>query len=254
MIESIMINYSSFLPCYLLAAGAHTGSLLFLILKRDRAAKAFLFFGFLAHTASLVIRGWYFGIFHPMNMFTELYFLPWVLCGIILWQTRRHGTSKNGITLIVPLCLLIALSLIPPVTTLPPFPLTATIFATLFFVVEVIAHGVFLLGGWYGLLYLSGRTTEQSFNRYAIWGFILYSLAQVLGAAWSYLGWSTPFHWGERHLLSAALWCFYCAYLHLQFSPRWSTIGKARFAVCGALIMLVFTYGYLLVNLGAKHG
>lgn len=214
---------------------------------------AFLLCGFPAHTAALVIRGWYFGVFNPMNMFTELYFLPWTLSGIILWQIRRQSALKQSLALVVPLFVLTAVSLIPPVTTLPPFPLTSTIFATLFFVFEVFAHAMFVLGGWYALLFLTGRTGEQSFNRYAVWGFVLYSLAQVLGGVWSYLGWSTPFHWGERHLLSASLWCFYCAFLHLQFSSRWSPGGKARFAVCGSIIMFVFTYAYFLVNLGAKN-
>jgi ABC-type transport system involved in cytochrome c biogenesis permease subunit len=137
---------------------------------------------------------------------------------------------------------------------LPPSPQSSTIFAVLFFFCEVIAHALFLLGGWLSLLFLMHRAEEHSFYRYVIWGFILYSIAQVVGAVWSWLGWAAPFHWSERHLISAALWCFYCSYLHLRFSPRWSANGKARLALCGAVLTFVFTYSYYIANVVVKHG
>jgi hypothetical protein len=69
-----------------------------------------------------------------------------------------------------------------------------------------------------------------------------------------WLGWSVPFHWGERHLLSAALWCFYCAYLHLHFSQRWSQRGKAWFAITGAVMVFATSYYHAFIMLGVKHG
>jgi hypothetical protein len=246
--------FSSFLPWLYLAAGAYAGSLLFLALGKKRFSLALLCFGFAAHTCSILIRGWHFGIFSPMNMVSEQYFLPWCLAAMTLWWKGRKNHSAGCLTNIVPICFLMIIAMFLPGLTLPPSPQSSTIFAFLFFFSEVIAHALFLLGGWHALLFLSQGSGEQTFNRCAIWGFILYSIAQVIGAAWSWLGWAVPFHWSERHLITAALWCFYCAYLHLRFSPRWSSKGKAWLALCGAVFTFVFTYSYYLANVVVKHG
>lgn len=245
--------FSSFLPWLYLAAGAYAGSLLFSLLNTERTTRALLWCGFLAHSTCLVIRGWHFGIFAPMNLVSEQYFLPWCIVALTIWREFRKDRPAGGITSIVPIVFLMLIALFLPAVTLPPSPQSSTIFAFLFFFCEVIAHALFLLGGWQAFLFLKQRSGEQAFNRYATWGFILYSIAQVVGAVWSWLGWAVPFHWSERHLVSAAIWCFYCAYLHLRFSPRWSSKGKAWFALSGALLTFIFTYAYYLANVVVKH-
>jgi ABC-type transport system involved in cytochrome c biogenesis permease subunit len=75
-----------------------------------------------------------------------------------------------------------------------------------------------------------------------IWGFILYSIAQVVGAIWCYLGWATLFNWGERHLQSATLWCYFAAYLHLRFLPAWDMRRKAWFSLYGFILVFFFSY------------
>jgi ABC-type transport system involved in cytochrome c biogenesis permease subunit len=235
------------------AAVAYAGSLLFFILKRERTAIFLLVAGFLFHTAGLITRGWYHGAFTPLNMLTELYFLPWCLIALISCLLVCASDGKPAVDLLPPAVILLVAALFLPVTTIPPSPYSSTNFATLFFLLEVLAHALFISGGWLAALYLLKRTGMTAFNVYAVWGFIFYSIAQVVGGIWSYLGWTAPFQWSERHLVSASIWCFYCAYLHLHFSSRWSPKGKAWFVLCGAVIMFIYTYAYYLVNLGVKH-
>jgi ABC-type transport system involved in cytochrome c biogenesis permease subunit len=237
----------------LLAVGVYAGSLIFFLLKQKRFSVLLLAAGFLPHTVYLILRGWHYGVFTPLNFFTEQYFLPWCIAGTTLYLKIRRKDAGNALTLLFPICLFSIIALILPQSTPQPSPTTATILAVLFFLSEVVAHALFVLGGWFALLFLLGREEQSRFNTCAIWGFIMYSLAQVVGGVWSYLGWTVPFHWSERHLLSAALWCFYCAYLHLHFSSRWSTKGKAIFALCGALLMFIFTYAYFFASMGVKN-
>jgi hypothetical protein len=199
------------------------------------------------------VQGIFFGIFTPMNIFTELYFLPWLVAFFTLARCLpRKSRAIDGHLLI--LLLMLTLFALPlPARPLPPFLQSDSLFATLFFFFEVASHAAILLGGWFGFLYLKLGTGAQTFNRCAIWGFILYSVAQVLGAVWCYLGWAVPFSWSERHLLSAAIWCFYCAYLHLQFSPRWTVREKAWFAPCGSILVTISIYAYYLVSSGGKN-
>jgi hypothetical protein len=242
-----------FLPWFDAAAGLYAGSLLFFILKRERPSRLLLACGFIAHSMSLLMRGRHFGGFMPLNMFSELYFLPWllVLANLLLFMKKDRNSDAG---LAVPICFLSAIAVFLPAPVIPPSPQSASLFATLFFLCEVTAHALFILGAWQAYLFLTGRCEAQAFNGSAIWGFILYSIAQVVGAVWSWMGWAVPFHWSERHLVSAAIWCFYCAWLHLRFSPRWSARGQALFALCGALFMFVSSYAYYLANLGVKHG
>lgn len=245
---------ASFFLFFILAAGAYAGSLLFMLLKARGAAWALLICGFICHSASLLARGWHFGTFLPLNMMSEQYFLPWCLAAATL-AARRITFSRNAApTLLAPLCVLMVLGMFLPANAIPPAPQTATVFAPLFFCSEVIAHALFLVAGWLAALFLASRTAHASFNAWAVWGFIIFSLAQVTGAAWSWLGWSLPFHWSERHLLSASLWCFYCAYLHLHFSQRWSVRGKAWFAIAGAVLVFASSYYHSFVMLGVNHG
>jgi len=248
-----MAVFSSFLSWYYVAAGCYAGSLLFFLTKRHRTALGLLWLGVAAHSAALVCRGFSFGIFTPMNIFTELYFLPWLVAVFTLVRCLPRGSTAKAQHLLAPLSLLTFLALPLPSQLLPPFLLSDSVFATIFFIFEVAAHAAFLLAAWFGFLFLMHRTGEQTFNRCATWGFILYSVAQVSGAVWCYLGWTVPFSWSERHLVSAAIWCFYCAYLHLQFSPRWTVRQKAWFALCGGTLVTISIYAYYLASSGGKN-
>jgi hypothetical protein len=246
--------FSTFLPWLYLAAGLYAGSLLFFAMGRSRSSLALLWCAFAANTSVILLRGWHFGAFTPLNMVSEQYFLPWTLAALTLGQTAKKQNFPSALRGIAPIFSLMLLALFLPARTIPPSPQSTTFFAVTFFICEVAAHALFLLGGWQAFLFLTQRTGDHSFNRCAVWGFILYSIAQVTGAVWSWLGWSVPFHWSERHLVSAAIWCFYCAYLHLRYSSRWSVREKAGFALCGAVLTFGFSYAYYLSAVVTKHG
>ncbi len=246
-----MVVFSIFSWLFL-AAGFYTGSLLFFLLRWNKVALGLLVAGTTVHSGLLLCRAFSFGIFSPMNIFTELYFLPWLLGVFTLFRCLSRTRSARDPYLLVPL-VLFTLAAVPLATKpLPPFLQSGSLFANLFFFFEAAAHAAFLLGGWFGLLFLSGKTGKQTFDRCATWGFILYSVAQITGAVWCYQGWSVPFSWSERHLMSAAIWSFYCAYLHLQFSPRWSVREKAWHALAGSIFITISIYAYYLVTTGVK--
>ncbi|MBN1662963.1 MAG: cytochrome c biogenesis protein CcsA [Deltaproteobacteria bacterium] len=241
----MMSFLASYFPWHL-TAGLYAGSLLFRVFRKDRTAGVFLCMGFIANTLFLISRSHSYGIFVPVNLVTETYFLPWclaLLTGITGYFEKDKPSAVYGMYLIFFFSLM---ALLIPVNAHPPAPQHDTVFAPLFFVAEVMAHACFFLGGWLAFFCLIKRTEMPVFNNMAIWGFVLYSLAQIFGAVWAFEGWGAPFHWSERHLQSASLWCFYAAYLHLHFSSRWTLKGKMRFAVVGLIMILVFNYAYYI--------
>jgi ABC-type transport system involved in cytochrome c biogenesis permease subunit len=101
------------------------------------------------------------------------------------------------------------------------------------------------MGAWFAFRYLHRREEARFFDSFIIWGFIFYSIAQVTGAIWCYSGWATLFNWSSRHLQSAAIWCFYAAYMHLRFLPVWDMKKKAGFSIAGfTLVLFLSTLGY----------
>jgi hypothetical protein len=245
------MNFMSYQWFYL-AAGLYGGSLLLNLLKRERLSLTFLCSGFVVHTAYLLGRGYHYNVFTSDNMVTGIFCMPWCLALLGIGLEIRGKFSGKALSILFPLCFFTAIALFFPPAISPPDPKHNIIFSTLYFLFEGMAHACFFLGGWFAALYLKGRTEVTSFDGFAIWGFILYSIAQVTGAIWCYLGWSVPFHWSEKHLLSACLWCFYCAYLHLNFSPRWNSRGKAWFAFTGFLVTFLVAYNYFIHLLGGK--
>jgi|GEM_PF-224360 len=223
------------------AAGFYAGSLLLYLLKRYRLSCWLLGAGFALQTASLIGRCWRWGVFSLDGVFNGALFLPWCLALLALFfllRGRQQGAASMS-WLVTPAMLI---TLVLPVQIPPPGPFTATWSSPMFFFLEVLAIACFLAGGWFAWRQLRIRDKDPLFNHLAIWGFILYSLAQVVGAIWSYLGWGSAFHWGERHLQSAAIWCLYCGYLHTHFDRSFDLRKKARWALSGALVVLVVAY------------
>jgi hypothetical protein len=230
------------LACLYVAIGGYLASLLFSIFKKRRPVEVMFLTGFLFHTISQISRGWFIGIFTPNAMFEGVFFLPWCLACLVL-GLRLFSKDKDLIyTTLIPIFLLCIIALIYPKGIFPPSPKVKTIFSPLFFFFEVFAHAFFIIGAWFAFWYLRGKENARIFHSFVIWGFILYSIAQVVGAIWSYLGWATLFNWSNRHMQSATIWCFYAAYVHLRFLPAWDMRKKALFSLAGFLLVLFFSY------------
>ena len=232
--------------CLYLAGGSYALSFVAFALRKERVTDVFFIGGFLLHTISQVSRGWFIGIFTPIAMVEVNFFLPWCLAFLTL--CLRFFTKEKHLvcSAIIPVLFFLLIALQCPKGVFPPSPQGQTIFSPLFFLFEVPAQACFVLGAWFAFKYLRRETEAAFFDSLIIWGFIFYSIAQVAGAIWCYLGWASLFNWSERHLQSAAIWCFYAAYIHLRFLYVRDMKRKAWFSIAGfALLLLVIILGYL---------
>jgi ABC-type transport system involved in cytochrome c biogenesis permease subunit len=230
--------------CLYIATGAYAITFIASIAERERIAGFCFWTAFLFHTVSQVSRGWYTGVPTPFAIVEANFFLPWCLAFLTL-SLKMLKWSRQVWFGLLPVLLFLALALQYPKGIIPPSPLRQTIFSPLFFLFEVPAQALFILGGLYAARFLRGRN-DTFFDSLLVWGFIFYSIAQVVGAIWCYLGWASLFSWSTRHLLSASIWCLYAAYLHLHFLTAWNMKRKAWFAVAGAsLVVFVIVLGHV---------
>lgn len=218
--------------CYLL------GTLAFVFHFR-KISLASLLTGFASHTAFLLSRCWAAGVLIPRSFFEEPFFLPWCITFIALIIRQFPEKTSHSDSFIIPICFFSLLALFCPKGILPPNPYSQTILSPMFFSFEVLAHACFIAGAWSALLYIGFKEKSKLFHSLMVWGFLFYSIAQVAGALWSYFGWATPFHWNNRHLLSAGIWCFYAAILHLRYTPNWQVKHEAWLSILGFFILFL---------------
>jgi len=226
-----------------LAVFGYAGSLVLFLFRKTDWADIFLCAAFLTHSVSQVSRGWFIGIFTPLALVDGVFSLPWCLAFFMVALRLMRYDLSLVYSIHYPLLLLLAFALLYPKGVFPPSPFFETVFSPLFFLFEVIGHACFILGAWFAFWSLRDREEASLYESFLIWGFISYSIAQVVGAIWCYQGWGTLFNWGERHIQSAALWCYYAAYLHMRFLSSMDSRKRAWFSLAGLLFVVLFSYG-----------
>ncbi len=221
---------------YLLGLGFH-------LLHRPIAGQIILSIGFIFHSLFLLSRTLLLGFWYPPPLFEETFFLPWILALIGLGLNFFSNHKDSHKSWVIPLCFFSVIALFFPKGIIPPNPKMLTIYSSFFFLSENLAHACFILGAWFAFFYLKNPDGNRIFSAFIIWGFIFYSIAQIVGAYWSYLGWATPIHWGPRHLQSASLWVFYTAALHWRYLGSGTLKQEAGLALIGFLLLIIFSYG-----------
>jgi hypothetical protein len=222
------------------ATGCYFVAFILYCFHRQRTGQVALFAGFIGQSLYLLGRGWLGDIFIPNAIFEGPFFLPWCLGVIpVVLSVRKPHKNLGG-----ELALAVAFSIFPIFYAkgiIPPTPNKTSVWALLFFMSESTAHALFYTGALYAFFSLVGKNTTNGFSSWIVWGFVAYTVAQVTGAVWSFLGWGNTFSWGSRHLSSAAIWTFYAACLHLQFIHSWKR-KSAFVAIAGAALVFFISF------------
>jgi len=216
--------------------------------RRRTPALAAVAVGFVVHGLYLAGRGWLSGVFYANPIFEGPFFLPWCVAGIVLFASvrRRERPTAPLIGLLLVLCLgAVAYSK----GVIPPSPKKMNALAPVFFFAENLGHALFYCGAVMAVRGMARGERENGYHRFLVWGFVFFSVSQVIGAAWCYVGWGNTFRWSPRHFTSAALWVMYAAYLHLRFTPGWSGKKRSVFAIVAAVLTFLATYGHYLREL-----
>jgi len=224
------------------AAALYGGALILSVLKLRRPAQGAVAAGLAVHALYLVGRGWMAGVFYANPIFEGPFFLPWcvALVSVIASAPRREIRFTPLLALTA---VLIAGALAYAKGVIPPTPKKTTALAALFFLTENLGHALFYCGAVLAVVGAVRGKEENGYHPLLVWGFVLFSVSQVVGAAWCYVGWGNTFRWSPRHFTSAAIWLLWAAYLHLRFTPGWSARRKTVFVAAAAALTFAGTYG-----------
>ncbi len=211
------------------------------------AEKTRFIFGLLVITAILISlyilgRGWLGGALVLIPVFEGPYFIPLIMCVITLFLAGNKNRALlpvlAGTTAALLFTCLYSRGIIAPT------PQKETIWAILFLIAENSAIACFIAGGFAAVTQATGKEGDDTFHKIVTWGFIFYSIAQIVGAWWCFVGWGNTFSWGPRHMTSAFIWLTYAAYIHLRFIPDWTVRKRAIWAAAAGAMVIITTYGH----------
>lgn len=165
-------------------------------------------------------------------------------------QHNAVVTSWRRTALALSLSLALLLLLLFVHGMLPPSNKNLSPLALGFFSTELPSYALFYTGGILASIELWRKESRGDYHQFLVWGFVLYSVSQVVGALWCYYGWGNTFRWSTRHMASASIWLAYGAYLHLRYVPWWTVKMRTVFSITAACLTFVLTTGtYLLQSL-----
>jgi len=227
--------------CTVAALISYTASAVLVFVRMRRAGSVLVMAGFAVNLIALVSRGhigddWYF-----FPMIDEPHLIPAVIavCVFPLIRGKLRTDAMTVMGLLVMTTLIAVISQAdPPIPTIKGTPVVAS----LFFLSEAVATALFLMAGAVACAILPAKNpVKESWNGLVLWGFTIFTLCQILGALWAFIGWSYPFSWSTRHLLSASIWCFYGAILHLRYISM-DTKAKALLTIPGIIPVVFMVY------------
>lgn len=242
-----MTHSSWFFP---LVTTFFAGAFLAHLRQCPRSAKTLLAMGILLNSAFLIHHSVITGVFIANALVDPVFFIPFMIALVLMILLNRSGLPPG--TMIGAFLLLIAAALFAafyPKGIIPPAPNKSGIWAFLFFISENCAYALFGLSAAVLISSADHDRMVAIVRRLVILGFLLFSLAQVTGALWAFLGWGHPFMWGGRHLSSAAVWLFYIALIHLRYLPARGN-RERRLTLAGGLLALFIVYSHLVLEMG----
>lgn len=224
---------------------------LVLILTGQRSWMRFmLVLGTLLNALFLVKHSVLCGVFIGNSLLDPVFFLPFAVSLILAVIAGPQFDEKPPFFCAVLLLLAMVLFAVSyPKGIIPPAANKSGSSPFLFFLTENIAYAFFGLAGAMSLCSVDNEKRIRLFRKLTILGFIIFSIAQVVGAYWSFIGWGHPFMWGARHLSSAAVWLFFAALIHMRFLGRF-TIPERWMNVIGGFIAMFVVYSHLVMEMG----
>jgi hypothetical protein len=238
---------------FLFMMALYAGALLMHICRRHTGGQFLLATGILLNLIFLIDHAVITGVFVWNALVDPVFFLPFVIALLILILPDSRNMPRPAVG--SALLLLIAATLFAafyPKGIIPPAANKSGISPFLFFVFENCAYALFGLSGVLAAVLSDNRALARTVRRLLVLGFISFSIAQVVGGIWSFLGWGHPFMWGSRHLSSAVVWLIYAALIHMRFASSF-IIPERWFTTAGGLLSLYIVYSHLIFEMGIRR-
>jgi ABC-type transport system involved in cytochrome c biogenesis permease subunit len=235
---------------FLVIMGIYLGA--FLLYSRQRMAwgNVLMIMGILGNVAFLFQHACVGEILVGNALVDPPFFIPLIIAVALLLIPEIKAVSKLSLGLSFALLMaVIFFAFLYPKGVIPPAPNKSGLWPFLFFLFENTAYAIFGLSLVLSIVLKDRIVLSKAIRRFIVLGFISFSIAQVVGAIWAFLGWGHPFMWGPRHLSSATVWLIYAAVIHMRFISSF-IIPERWLVIWGGLLSLYIVYSHLIFEMG----
>jgi len=242
------MKFAFFEYCMIVSLILYGMSALLVCFRAPRPGSWLVMTGLGVNVIALVSIGYIGGEWYFFPMLDELRLIPAIIA-IFAFAVMGRGERRETMAIMGMLLLVTFIAVISQ--TDPPMPTikSKSLFASLFFLSEAVSVALFLMAGALAVSTLLVHSSiRKPWNGPVLWGFLIFTLCQILGSLWAFIGWSYPFSWSPRHLVSASIWCFYGAAIHFCYI-RMNTKLKALLIMIGIIPVVFMVYHHQIMEL-----
>ncbi len=236
----------------------------------SKISLAVLILTFALQTFAFIIRWLYsykIGIDMPplVDLYDSLVFFSYVIIlGFILLRTFYDFDALGLITTFIAGAALAFATFSPLASSLiePGLPALKSYWILYHIIALFLAYGAFAASCGLGIFFLvkfreeknavdhknrflklipSSNILDEAIYKVIIFGFLLDTIGNVIGAAWADNAWGGYWSWDPKETWALVTWLIYALFLHAKITKGWTEKRMAWIAVLG-FIVLVFAY------------
>jgi cytochrome c-type biogenesis protein CcsB len=200
-----------------------------------------------------------------VDLYDSLVFFAYVIIfGFILLRIFYDFDALGVIiTFIAALALMFAsFSPLAPSTIEPGLPALKSYWLLYHIIALFLAYSAFALSCGLGILFLlkfknenkkiskenkflkllpSISILDDAMYRVIVFGFLIFTIGNVIGAVWADQAWGSFWSWDPKETWALITWLAYALYIHARITKGWTAKRMAWIAVIGFLVV-IFTY------------
>lgn len=240
--------------------------------RAGRIAVALTLFGWVAHLATIITRGFAAHRVPWGNMYEFSTIVAFIVITAFLVLLRRQKARWLGTFVLVPVVLYLGLAgTVLYVKAGPLVPALQSYWLKIHVVAAMTATGLFFVSGISAILYLfklrkpEGNLLSRLPDAAALdrltyglvaFAFPIWTFAVMAGAIWAESAWGRYWGWDPKETWSFITWVIYAAYLHSRATAGWKGKRAAYFAVAAftALIINYYVVNTFIVGLHSYAG
>jgi cytochrome c-type biogenesis protein CcsB len=240
--------------------------------RAGRTAVALTLFGWVAHLATIITRGFAAHRVPWGNMYEFSTIVAFIVITAFLVLLQRQKARWLGTFVLVPVVLYLGLAgTVLYVKAGPLVPALNSYWLKIHVVAAMTATAMFFVSGIVAITYLfklrrpdgpllSRLPDAASLDRltYGLvaFAFPIWTFAVMAGAIWAEAAWGRYWGWDPKETWSFITWVIYAAYLHSRATAGWKGKRAAYFAVAafGALIINYYVVNTFIVGLHSYAG
>ncbi|MCP4650601.1 MAG: c-type cytochrome biogenesis protein CcsB [PVC group bacterium] len=254
------ILFFGVLIAYLISAACFSISLISTRTFINKLAVFFTIFGFITHTATLILRT-IAAKFPPMsNLYESMSLFAWTIVLVFLIVYYKYKINIFGVLVMLISSLVILYASTLDSAIRPLLPALQSYWLAVHVITCFLSYACFACAFSLGIMYLiqerqvktkqlgwffsrmpSLAIMDKINHNIILVGFVLLTAGIITGSVWAQTAWGNWWSWDPKETWALITWLIYAAYLHARLNAGWRGKRAAILSIIG-FVSVLFTY------------